>query len=110
MARSLQEAGYPLETTIILRRDDQIALRSTVGKAATLVVTTSKTGTPIFARYRDKGKSQPLTCVTGREAIPSASIANNEPANPALYLSSPSTAAAQDAPANEHEPSSENHR
>jgi hypothetical protein len=79
MARSLKELGYPAETVIAMVRGDQIALRSTVGQASALTVTTSKYGTPVVARYRKKGKSRPQKCTEDPGLVPSASKAKDEP-------------------------------
>jgi hypothetical protein len=109
MARSLQEAGYPPETTIILRRDDQIALLDR-GRRRHARGHNVQDRDADLREIPQKGEVAASDMRHGPGGYPSASIANDEPGSPALYLSPPSTAGAQDAPANEHEPSSENHR
>ena len=40
--------------------DDFDSLSATVGGAATLVLSTSSSGRPIFARYRDAPRDEPI--------------------------------------------------
>ena len=61
-ARVLLAEGADPETKIVMRHDgdDFDSLSATVGGAATLVLSTSSSGRPIFARYRDAPRDEPI--------------------------------------------------
>jgi hypothetical protein len=86
MGRSLLAAAVPSIAEIIMARNERITLRSTVGAAAKLCVTTSRSGTPVFRKHREKRQSQPRTREERQTAINVGGRPLDEPAGPAPAL------------------------
>ncbi len=86
-ARALLAFGYPPDAVLVMTRGGQVALRSTVGTAASMRVTDSRAGTPVFRRWREKPQQEPSGDAVGPTLVQERAAKKKEPARLLLHLS-----------------------